>query len=307
MTVIALLLMGARSEPYLPAVLESIDEAVDLLVVNDNSQDRASVNRRVLEASELFRQGRVDVVEAPFAGFAGARNLCLDHIRAHHSRPDTWILVVDCDEVHGPDLVRLTRRLLPLLPRHVGILDGYFVQLMQVLDYFISLDRRHNLAFRLTPRVRWENDVHERLVGLEGSRLCLPYTYHHYGYVMANSQILEKWQQYQTLGDASYQPEELATVETVRMFEHEVPRCMAYTRRHPPALARRRAQLENHGDAGVARFRELVAQRLAQPWPRLVALLRIANYRLRVVWRAVQAVPVVAHPQAWAILLRMAL
>ncbi|MBM3463391.1 MAG: glycosyltransferase, partial [Armatimonadetes bacterium] len=133
--VVGLMLMGAREEPYLGAVLESLRDAVDVLVVNDNSGQEKSSNRRTLEESALFRKEQVEIVEAPFDGFANARNRCLENIRQRYS-DKAWILVVDCDEVHGAQLPHLTREVAPALPTRVGVVDGYFVQFMQSFDYF---------------------------------------------------------------------------------------------------------------------------------------------------------------------------
>ena len=291
--IIAILLMGQRPEPYLAAVLTSLEAAVDLLVVNDNGGAPDSINRRVLEGSELYRRGQVRIVEAPFEGFSKARNLCLEHIRSEglcDADAHTWLMMVDCDEVHGKDLSRLTRVVLPSLPQGVGVVDGYFVQFMQSFDYFISLDRRHNLLVRFNDNVRWIHDVHEQVQGLEGRRLCLPYVYYHYGYVMSNQQILEKWQLYQKLGDPSYTPEELQGVETARMFEHEISRCIRFTWAHPPALRVMREELARVPDPASEFFNHQAAARLSQFVPHLTASLRRANYRLRVVWRAIQAV-----------------
>lgn len=284
--------MGRRPEPYLPAVLTSIEAAVDILVVNDNGGDPRSVNRRVLEDSEMHRRGQVRIVEAPFEGFSRARNLCLEYIRregVQEPGAHTWLLMVDCDEVHRRDLPKLTRVVLPSLPQNVGVVDGYFVQFMQSFNYFISLDRRHNLLVRMNDDVRWIHDVHEQVKGLEGRRVCLPYVYFHYGYVMSNRQILEKWQLYQQLGDPSYTPEELQTVETSRMFEHEISRCIPFTWRHPHALRVLRNSLEQVPDPASEMFDRQAAAWLKQPGHRIKSALRRANYRLRIIWRAFQA------------------
>lgn len=301
--------MGRRPEPYLPAVLASLEGAVDVLVVNDNGGEARSVNRCILEESRLFRDGRVRIVEAPFGGFSRARNLCLEHVRTDgvmEPGAEHWLMMVDCDEVHGKDLTRLTRVVLPHLPRSVGVVDGYFVQFMQSLDYFISLDRRHNLLVRLNDGVKWIHDVHEQVQGLQGRRVCLPYVYYHYGYVISNQQILEKWQQYQQLGDPSYTPEELRTVETARMFEHELSRCIPFTWGHPPALEVLRHHLESVPDPASKCFEEQAAALLRQPGPWAKATLRRSNYRLRVVWRAFQAMFSGLRPRALPSVLAMA-
>ena len=312
--VIALLLMGARPEPYLSAVLESIEQAVDFLVVNDNSQQEASCNRQVLEACALSRAGKVGVVESSFQGFSDARNRCLRYLRAHPVVPpgsDPWILTLDADEVHGDRLSVLTRKVLPSLSPSVGVMDGYFVQFMQCYDFFISLDRRHNMLFRLHDEVAWYTEVHERIRGLRGRHICLPYVYYHYGYVMPNEQILSKWRLYHDLGDPSFRPEEIRAIQTAQMFAHEVPKCMPYRRGHPKALRPmlERCSLSSCEEASSAAedFSAQAAAWLRQPSHRLVAFLRLFNYRLRVLWRAVQAPFLGVSPRIWPGLVVMAL
>lgn len=299
--IIALLIVGARREPWLPAVLESLADGIDTLVVNDNSGDRACENRRALETSRLHREGRVDIIEAPFVNFSDARNRCLVRIREHHAprHDDIWILKVDADEVHDSQLAVVTRTVLPALSRRVGVVDGYFLQFMQSLRYYISLDRRHELFFRYTPDLRWEREVHEQLRGLMGRRLCLPYVFFHYGYASDGSTIAAKWSQYRDLGDPTFRGQEVPV--TPQMFDNDIPRCLPLTRRHPAAL-----QLTIEMPPHPAHFHARVVERLAQPGPRANAMARRANYRVMLLWRALQST-LALPPTCWLALVKMAL
>lgn len=305
MQVVAILLVGSRPEPYLPAVLDGLVGGVDRLVVNDNSGLARSSNRDVIESSRLHNEGRVTIVEAPFEGFSRARNNCLDVIRADRSGdPPTWVLMVDADEVHGPRLATLTSRILPTLVASVGGVDGYVVQFMQTLDFFISIDRRHNLLFKLDSSVRYERDVHERLLGVNGRRLCLPYTYFHYGYVRPNQQILEKWVQYHGLGDRTYHKDAFPSEADPTMFLDQVPLCIPYVWKQPPALrAIDPAQLGPR-DATLE-FEQHVTAYLQHPWPRTRAWLRRLNYRLRLVQRLLESPIWLRNPLRWLDLARM--
>lgn len=305
MQVVALLLVGARPEPYLAALLASLNGAIDRLVVNDNSGLPGGLNRRVIETSQLFHEGRVDIVEAPFEGFARARNLCLDAIRAaDNPDPLTWVLMVDADEVHGPLLANLTRRVLPSLAPAVSAVDGYVVQFMQTNDFFISLDRRHNLLYKLNPDLHYEREVHERLKGISGRDICLPYTYYHYGYVRPNQQILEKWVQYNRLGDTTYDAQSFPDQASPSMFLDQAPICMPFRWRQPPALKILDiTQLAN--PETTLEFRHVVESHLLQPWPRCRAWLRRVNYRIRLLFRLLEATLWLRNPFCWAELVRM--
>ncbi|NDD27152.1 MAG: glycosyltransferase [Proteobacteria bacterium] len=305
MPTIATLLVGARPEPFLAAALASLNDAVDRIVVNDNSGDPLCANRAVLEASALFRSQRMEIVDAPFEGFARARNHCLDAVRrqGHH---DAWIFMVDADEVHGGGLETVTRGVLASLPPSVGVVDAYVVQFLQTLDYYISLDRRHNLFFRLTPETRYERDVHEQLQGVRGRRLCLPYVYHHYGYVRPNQEILDKWRLYQRLGDKTYKDGQLAAQASSTMFVDHAPQCIPYTWSHPPVMRDSRAQAIAQ-DSDTDAFVKAVSAYLSHPRARWWARLRSVNYRLRLGFRLFECLPWMRHLGPWFDLARQTL
>ena len=124
MSVTAVMLMGAKREPFLAACLASIRDAVDHLIVNDNSGLAEHANLSVMKESELYRSSRVTIVPSAFLGFGPCRDLCLAEMRKTNE-PGRWIIFVDCDEVHIPTISRVTQRLLPNLPERIGIVDGY--------------------------------------------------------------------------------------------------------------------------------------------------------------------------------------
>ena len=221
MTLTAVMLMGAKREPFLGACLASIRDAVDHLIVNDNSGLSEHPNLSVMKASDLYRDGRVTIVPSPFLGFGPCRELCLAEMRKT-DESNRWIIFVDCDEVHVPALRLVTRRLLPKLPERIGIVDGYYQQIFQSPDRIQTLDHRNNLMFRFRPEIRWVGQVHEKLEGLAGQRLVLPYRYFHYGYLVEPTVITEKWRFYGSLGDQRSgrkceTPEDFLKEELVRL------------------------------------------------------------------------------------------
>lgn len=275
-SVSGVMIVGGRTEPFLSACLESIADAVDLLVVNDNG--RSPANRRVLESSRLCSDGRLTIIDSEFRGFSYCRNLCLDHLR-DRVPSGSWTLYVDSDEVHPGGLSALTHRVLPNLAASVGIADGYFYNFFQSPNYYISLDRRHNMLFRLHENTRWEGDVHERLVGTQGSRIALPYRYFHYGYVCPAADIAGKWKQYGELGDAVSGDQALHVDAIPRGVARRVLR---YRGSHPAAV-----EVLLHDDAEwVTEFERLARARGAD---RIVKRLLNANYDVRIAWRAVQS------------------
>lgn len=287
-TVIALLLLGARPEPFLPAVLRCLEGCVDDLIVHDNSGVAQSQNRTVLERSSLYVSGRVGICEAPFVSFSQARNECLEHARRHRRvNSGTWLLAIDADEVHGADLAFITRRLLPSLPAGVDAVDAYYYNFMLSFGLYNALNRRHNLLVRHNDALHWTHNVHEQLRGVEGRRLCLPYTFHHYGYVRATTDIVEKWKLYHDLGDCTRSDRVLEALSAEAVFNGEVDHVIPYRGQYPEALTLL-GDTRRLVDPALDRFLALVEARQRRLSARLQTGARVANYRLRLLWRATQ-------------------
>jgi hypothetical protein len=236
--VAGMLLVGQREEPFLEACLESLAPAIDLLVVNDNSPERGP-NREALERSTLARTGRLHVRPSTFLGFGPCRMLCLEAFRTLIDRR-WWVLKVDADEVHHDGLPVLTRELLPRLSPHVGIVDGFFLQLCASPRYYLSVDRRHDLLFRFHPDLRYDGQVHERLLHAQGRRIDVPYRFFHYGYVAGTAYVRRRWRQYGELGDAVSGRQAERVEETI---DGDARRARPYLGRHPVYAE---AALEGH-------------------------------------------------------------
>ncbi|HEY2474932.1 MAG TPA: glycosyltransferase family A protein, partial [Candidatus Cybelea sp.] len=115
------LILGPREEPFLSAMLASIAESVETLIVNDNAPE-PSPHAATLAASAFGGKGRMIVDRTPFTSFAAARNVCL---RIHEQRnAGDWVAFVDADEVHGPQVQRIARRL-SMVPPAYDFVDGY--------------------------------------------------------------------------------------------------------------------------------------------------------------------------------------
>ena len=229
MSVTAVMLMGAKREPFLGACLASIRDAVDHLIVNDNSGLAEHPNLTVMRESELYKTGRVTIVNSAFLGFGPCRDLCLDEMRKT-DEPGRWVIFVDCDEVHVSTIRRVTKGLLPRLPERIGIVEGYFQQIFQSPACIQTLDHRHNLMFRFHPDIRWVGQVHEKLEGVAGRRLVIPYRYFHYGYLEPPAIVAEKWRFYGSLGDRQSGRQSEIPVE---YMQKELGRLHAFYGRHP--------------------------------------------------------------------------
>ena len=281
MSVAAHLIVGAREEPFLPALLASLEGVADLLLVNDNAPQPDGPNARVLAASPFAQRGELIVDRAPFVNFSDARNRVLALHRAH--APGAWAAFVDADNVHRP-VARCIARNLALLGDNVATVDCYTRHYMQSFHWIIGIDRR--LAFfRVTPGVHWVGDVHERLAGTAGRALVLPYVYDHYGWVLPIDRQADKGRQYASLGQSgrTYTPDEIAGVAASDFYSMLWPLAMPYRGTHPAAVAAVRAQLERRDAAIYAAADRIIAK--THSWHRrALNTARRLNYTYR--WRA---------------------
>ncbi|HXP94191.1 MAG TPA: hypothetical protein VN905_12050 [Candidatus Binatia bacterium] len=272
-------IVGDRDEPFLGAMLASLEGAVDTVLVNDNSPHE-SRHTVALAASSFAREGRLFVDRTPFTGFGAARNACL-RLHEEHDAGE-WALIVDTDEVHGALLARIASRLAGV-PARYHHLDGYMRHFFMSFDWYTSIERR-KMLFRFRPGLRWEGAVHERLEGLDGQRLALPYVYATYGAALGPRRFAEKGRLYSSLGQLGdvIREEELDTFDAEAYFAPFYPRLLRFRSEHPSAaqatIERLRPQLaDDHA----------LTERLARaqaPQVRLRNAIARLNYEQR--WRS---------------------
>jgi hypothetical protein len=278
-SVAAHLILGAREEPFLGALLDSIGDAAQLLIVNDNAP-AVSPHAATLAASAFGKLGRIVVDRSPFAGFAAARNVCL---RLHGERDaGAWVAFVDADEVHDRHTIATIAGNLHRLPQEYDFVDGYTWHFFQSFEYYTSIERRM-MFFRFKPGLRWEADVHEQLVGLDGRRMALPYVYAHYGHTLAPRRHAEKGRHYSSLGAPGgvLREDQLEDFDVARYFAPEYPRLLRFSGRHPQAALPALAALRS----GLRSYHELT-QRIVGEQPVRIKLrnaFRKLNYEVR--WR----------------------
>lgn len=187
----ATILVGAQSEPFLPACLESVAEAVDYAVVDLNGNYEE--NAKVLESSRLYKEKRMRIEKSVFKDYSTARNNTFAMLP-----PETeWIMRLDADEVHFPrDLQVITRTLIPNLDDSVGMFDSYSLTFFHSFKYVAKLERRHDLFVRYHKGMKYERAIHEQLVGRQGTRLAAPYIFPHYSLLRDPEEFLQKVKDY---------------------------------------------------------------------------------------------------------------
>lgn len=260
-------------------MLDSIAEVASLLIVNDNGPD-PSPHAQTLARSAFGARDRIVLDRTSFSGFAAARNVCLK-LHASHGAA-SWIAFIDADEVHGPKIRNIAQRL-DCVPSEYDFVDGYTWHFFGSFDYYTSIERRM-MFFRYAPGLRWEGAVHERLSGLSGKRLALPYVYAHYGHTLEPRRHAEKGRHYSSLGAPGnvLREDELDDFDVPRYFAPVYPRLLRFTASHPVAaastIARLRPSLQAH---------HALTQRIARAQPvriKMANMLRRLNYEAR--WRS---------------------
>jgi len=278
--VAAHLIVGARDEPFLDALLASLEGAAQTLIVNDNSPD-PSAHAAALARSAFARRGALVVDRTPFVDFSTARNACLQV----HRRVDAgeWVAFVDADEVHG-DAVAAIAANLPNVPREFDFVDGYTWHFFASPNWYTSIERRMSF-FRFAPAVRWEGRVHEQLRGLTGRRIALPYVYAHYGHILPPRRYAEKGRQYSSLGQSGeiVPQDQLDTIDPAAYFKTTWPILLPFRQRHPSAAATTLAALRRELAEQFSAADALVAAH-QPPARRALNALRALNYAFR--WRA---------------------
>ena len=280
MTVAAHLIVGAREEPLLPALLRSLEGVASLLIVNDNSGDPSGVNARELATSWFARNGALIADRAPFVNFADARNHVLALHRAHAA--GAWAAFVDADEVHGPDAVAIAARL-DALPPDIAVVDGYTRHYLQSFSWYTTIERRMSF-FRVTPDLRWVHPVHEKLENVAGRSLAIPYVYHHYGFILPLRHHAAKGRQYASLGQVgvTYDDAELPRLDPAYFYRDHWPLALRYRGADPPAVREVRALLEGR-DGALYAFADAQIVRVQTSAIRIRNMVRRVNFEYR--WR----------------------
>lgn len=227
------LCVGSSPEPYLEATLASIAPVVDLLVVNENSGSERSPNLATLEGSAFARSGRLHLIRTTFVDFSTMRNDAFAALAAR-ATPD-WVLWLDADEVHASGIVSLARDLLPRLGPDFGSVDGYTDHFLGSFGWISDVARRF-CAYRFDPALRWRNPIHEKIEGLRGKTLVVPYRYAHYGNVLPPALYAGKDLKYLELGNVvDYAPPSVESATLENIYGRKGRRARRFRGEHPAA------------------------------------------------------------------------
>ncbi|MGH7755227.1 MAG: hypothetical protein ACREM8_02945, partial [Vulcanimicrobiaceae bacterium] len=213
-------------------MLASIAPAVDRLVVNDNSGLSRSDNLAKVERSPFAGGNRLHVIQTHFVDFGQMRNDALAPLHREPTPPD-WVMFIDADEVHGDQLSYVARAVLPRLHATVGQLDAYVLSLLGTFSWYTDIGRRV-FFYRYARELRWTNSVHEKLAGVRGSTVVIPYVYPHYGGVVGAERYAAKYARYRDLEDGVGAASQPPAWE--RLFAEKAPEVRPYRAPHPPAV-----------------------------------------------------------------------
>jgi len=278
------LCVGDAPEPFLTAALASIADVVDVLAVNDNSGVPQSEAMRAIEASAFARDGRLRVVRRPFVDFATMRNDAHEALKALERAPD-WVLFIDADEVHGEQIRTIARDVLARLDAGVGQLDAYTYHFFGTFGWISDVARR--MAFyRYAPSLRWVNTVHEKLEGLAGRTVVIPYVYHHYGNVLPPHLLARKHGRYYELGNPVERPPDPADAN-LEVYLAKAASVRPYRGGHPIAAQATVARVARENAAAFAALDAGFAARCT-PGIRAATALQGLNERLRVALRGIE-------------------
>jgi hypothetical protein len=277
-TVACALCVGAAHELYLPATLTSIADAVDLLVVNDNSGLARSENVAALEASAFARRGALRIERHPFVDFADMRNRAFAPLRAL-PRPPDWVMFLDADEVHGEQVRYVAREILPRLGPEIGHLDAYTYHFFGTFRWITDIARRLGF-YRFAPEIVWTNAVHEKIAGLLGRAVVIPYIYYHYGNVVPPPMLARKHLRYGELGNPVPAPP-VVEHATNEVYLERAADARPFHGTHPRAARSLLEHLERVYAQELAAIDRGFRERRSRP-TRAAAALRAANESLRV-------------------------
>jgi hypothetical protein len=272
------LCVGGAREPYLSATLDALSDAVDVLVVNDNSGLARSENLSAIESSPFGSTGRLRVAAHRFVDFSTMRNDAHAMLCALDP-PPAWVLFIDADEVHGEQVRYLAREVVPGLGPDLAQLDAYTYHFFGTFAWLTDIARR--MAFyRFSKELAWVNPVHEKLSGLRGKTVVVPYVYHHYGNVLPPRLLARKHQRYYELGNPVARPPE-PEAATLDVYLAKAAAVRPFRGTHPLVARRTVAEVRRDNaaefaalDAGFAARRTLAI--------RLRSALAATNESLRV-------------------------
>jgi hypothetical protein len=140
--------------------------------------------------------------------FSKLRNLCIDA-----GQSGDVFIKLDADDVHYAEGVKLVFDFMESSD-DVSTCIGQFYHHRRDPWQYQSLHRK-DIFFKQNADTRWEKPVHESLEGLQGQRLEVDYSYHHFGYCKSRSELMYHWINYDILEFGKVERYDTSSVEAV--------------------------------------------------------------------------------------------
>jgi len=283
--IISSMILGGKDEIFLKPSLDSVDDACDLIIINDNSYVTNENNLKYIKSSIPYKNNKIVIIKNLFDGFDNARNQILDYIKKKKYN-NSWIIKLDADEVHGKNLSIITRNIIPALPDDYSVVDVYFYQFLQSFSYLRSIDRRHNFLVRFNKDMLWRGRVHEKIENVIGRTLILPYIFYHYGCNFAPSEILNKWKLYKSLGDSN-QPD-LDEYNNDDFILSELNSCFSFNGRHPAHMKDVINEIIKNRGNEIMRYESIISEINKNKRHSLHNYINKYNFLFRIFYRRVE-------------------
>jgi hypothetical protein len=187
-------------------------------------------------------------------------------------------MFLDADEVHGEQVRYVAREILPRLGSQIGHLDAYTYHFFGTFGWITDVARRLGF-YRFAPEIVWTNAVHEKLAGLRGRAVVIPYVYHHYGNVVPPAMLARKHLRYGELGNPV--PSPAVEQATNDVYLERAAGARPFHGTHPQAARSLLDRLERVYAEEFAAIDRGFRERRSPP-TRAFAALRAANESLRV-------------------------
>jgi glycosyltransferase involved in cell wall biosynthesis len=220
-----LTIFGENREPFLASALRSVAWVDYFAIVNTAAADVAGrQNEHTMRGAISAAKLRYDHYQARRLSFAEARNRALELIEPGH-----FVLLVDADDVHYPELEPIVRALV-----HGGAdcVSAMFWHLMVYKDLYQGVMPRE-IVFRRYDETRFDGCVHEQLITPRHARVDADYRYVHYGYIKPQHEVFRRWRRYAELEG---EPDRYAGVSPDHILDERVKGCHRFPGAHPPAV-----------------------------------------------------------------------
>lgn len=197
--IVAQVLVGQFSEPFLEAALKSVGWVDKYAVVNTHADTPGGrANREIVMRTvpvEKLRYAEYHSTPETFS-FAEARNQALDMIP-----PDTFVLWLDADDIHTPELENIVHY---YLMNGADSITADFMHFVVYCDAVQAVFPRE-LVYKKTPDTLWVGRVHEKLVTPRQRPVIAEYRWFHASYIRGQRSVFERWKFYSDLvGDTHH-------------------------------------------------------------------------------------------------------